>query len=150
MIRYKFFNLNEKLYVNFFTFIQNKIILLYNKHILNNTTSNSFGFLFVLNWLGVTLPEEAEPIVQFAFSVFSFSMIILFCFINILGYFAALYILKIYKLQDKISAYPRFIKYLKFYEKSTFFWIAIEIIFILICLFLLIIFSLIILRIIVF
>lgn len=136
--------------LTFFTFIQNKIIVLYHKHILNNTTSNSFGFLFVLNWLGVTLPEDAEPFLQFAFSIFTLSLITLFCFINILGYFAALFILKFYKLQDKISAYPRLIKYLKFYEKSTFFWIAIEIILMLFCIFVLIILSLIILRIIVF
>ena len=110
-----------KLFIDF-----RKFILMKNK--VNNT--KSFGLPIILNYLGVTIPgDEAEPIINLAFSVFTLSLIGLFCFLSIVGYLLSILIITNKYLEEKINSRPLFKKLVEYYKKSTLIYIGIDIIF---------------------
>jgi len=109
----------------------------------------NFNLLFLLNLFNIEIPNSNEPILGFAFSVFILLLIALVSFINILGYFFAIYLLNNNNFKNKNSKYTRIIKILQYFEKSSLFIIGIEIFFVLASLIFLIILSLIILGIII-
>jgi len=118
------------------------------KNLNKNKSLKSFNILFLLNLFNVEIPDSTEPILGFAFSVFTLLLIALVSFINILGYFSALYLLNNNNFKNKISKYTRVIKVLQYFEKSSLIIIGIEVFFVLASLIFLIILSLIILGII--
>lgn len=135
--------------VNSNSLILKKRVLVNNINSHYNKTMTSFTFPFILNLFGVEIPDTNEPILGFAFSVFTLCLITLISFINILGYFASIYFINKYNVNSIFINYPWIIKILKYYEKSTLFIIIVEIIFILLSLIFLILLSLVILDIII-
>jgi hypothetical protein len=55
--------------------------------------------------------------------MFILTLIALFCFINVMWYFISLYLISRYSIDTKC---PKLSKYLKFYTKSTEFFIIVE------------------------
>jgi hypothetical protein len=108
--------------------IKNKL----NKSNFNIKYKQSFSLLFVLNYFNISIPENAEPLIHYAFGVFITSFICLTCFINILMYFIALHMLNKYKIDDYLKKYPRIFKIFNYYLKTSLFFIVIETV---ICLF---------------
>jgi len=98
----------------------------------------SFTLPFILSNLDINIPENASSLTNVSYGVFLLSLIALFCFINILGYFIA-YILVL--RGDYENKYPRLKWYINFYKKTTILSLIIEIIFCFISLLLLLIFS---------
>ena len=80
--------------------------------------------------------QNPEPIVTFAFSMFILSLIVLICFINVMGYIISLYLISKYNIDTK---YPKLNKYFKYYTKSTEFFTIIETITALVCLIIIVI-----------
>jgi hypothetical protein len=94
---------------------------------INNT--KSFGLPIILNYLGITIPgDDAEPIINLAFSVFTLSLVGLF-FFSIVGYLFSILILNNKNLEEKINSRPLIKKSVEYYKKSSLFFIGIDIIF---------------------
>jgi len=127
--------------------------LKFNKFKINdkiNNNSKSFVFTFLFNWFGIPIPDyNAEPIIGFAFCVFTLCFIALISFINILGYFSSLYIINKYDYNFKLSSYPWIIKIIRYFEKSSIVFIVIEVIFVILSLLFLVLLSLFILGVII-
>lgn len=95
---------------------------------MENKYKQSFSFIFILNYLGVSVPEEATPLINFSFGVFILALLTLFCYLNALISLLSLYILSKYNVDEKFKNYPRIIKIIKYYENTSLFSIFIEII----------------------
>jgi len=95
---------------------------------MKNNYRHSFSFLFILNLLNISVPENAEPIVNYSFGVFSLSLLVFFSILNAFLSLFSLYFLNKYDVNDKLKNYPKLIKIIKYYEKSSLFYIFIEII----------------------
>ena len=96
--------------------------------------------MYILNWLGIEIPEGSEAITKYAFGVFILSLVALLAFINVLGYFLSLHLIQRYDIKNK---YPKFNFIINFYEKSTLLFVLIETLFCIGCLLFLIISALI-------
>jgi hypothetical protein len=102
-----------------------------NKKMKNNY-KQAFSFLFILNMLDISVPENAEPIINYSFGVFILSLLVLFSLLNAFISLFSLYILSKYDVNEKFSKYPRVIKLIKYYEGSSLLFIFIEFIIIII------------------
>nr|YP_009912200.1 hypothetical protein [Dictyophora indusiata]QLD96637.1 hypothetical protein [Dictyophora indusiata] len=122
-----------KIISRFLEYIKIKIIVLYSKITLEFKTSYKYGYIipFIFKKLGNDMTTDAEPLVSFSFNILILSLIILTCFINITGYFLSIYLITKYKVEDK---YPKFLKMIKYFDKSSIFFVIIEIILCLFCL----------------
>ena len=75
---------------------------------------------FVLNYLNINIPSDAEPIVKFALVVLTFSLIIIFNFITLINSLVIIILIQKYDIINKIK--NKFIlKYIKLYKKTTIF-----------------------------
>ena len=99
--------------------------------------------MYILNLLGIEVPEGSETITNYAFGVFIMSLVALLAFINVIGYFLSLHLIQKY---DVINKYPKLKWLISYYEKSTLFFILIEALFCIGCLLFLIITALIYLK----
>lgn len=109
--------------------IHNKIkyyIFYYNQHY-----KSSFFIPFIFNQLGKELPTDNAAIVNYSFNLFILSLIALVCFINVVGYFLSFYLINKYDITNK---YPKYIKLINYYEKSTLIFIILESLICLLCL----------------
>lgn len=95
---------------------------------MKNNHRHSFSLIFILNLLNISIPENAEPVINYAFGVFSLSILIFFSILNAFLTLISLYYLSKYDVTDKFKSYPKLIKVIKYYEKSSLFYIFIEII----------------------
>lgn len=68
---------------------------------------------------------NADPIIQYAFSIFILALVVLFCFVNVFSYLLILYGINRFNLKTK---YPRAIKYIEYYEKYSLTFIIFEIV----------------------
>lgn len=109
---------------------------------MNNKYKQSFSFLFILNLLNISVPENAEPIINYSFGVLILSLIVFFSFLNAFLSLFSLYFLSKYNVDQKLAKYPRIKKIIKYYEGSSLVYILIEIIMILIFILIIIISSL--------
>ena len=91
---------------------------------------------YILNMLGISIPEGSEAITKYAFGVLLLSLIALLAFINVLGYFLSFYLLQRYDINHK---YPKWKKIVGYYEKSSLFFVFIELLICIGCLLFLII-----------
>jgi hypothetical protein len=124
---------------NYFIKQQNLINTLINRknHLIKNMTHNkSFMLPFILNILDINLPEGSENLTKYAFGVMTLSLVVLLCFINILGYFLSLYILDKYNIENK---FPKLNKIKTYYKNTTIIFIIFESLFCIFCLLFLII-----------
>ena len=83
----------------------------------------SFLFMFILESLNINIPDDASHHVQFAFGIFILSLICLINFINVVGYLTSRYLVTKYKVETK---YPKLIKVIRYYERSSIFFVVIE------------------------
>ena len=63
------------------------------------------------------------------------SLIILFCFVNIIGYFISIYLINKYNVEER---YPKYSKLIRYFEKSRIFFVTIEILICFFCIFMVI------------
>lgn len=59
---------------------------------------------------------EAEPLISYSFSMFILSLLVLVCFINIIGYIISIYLIEKYDVENK---FPYFKRYIKFYSSTN-------------------------------
>ena len=108
----------NKIFIHLILNIKKKYIMARSAHKYN------YFIPFIFNYLGKDISPDAEPIVIYSFNMFILSLIVLFCFINIFGYFMALYLIK---RLDLINRYPKINKFIKYYENTNFIFLIIEI-----------------------
>lgn len=100
----------------------------------------SFLFTFILDTLNINIPEDASRSVNFAFSIFILSLICLLNFISVVGYLTSIYLVTKYDIENK---FPKFKRIIRYYEKSSIFFVVLEGVTCVIFLLVIIIFSLI-------
>nr|YP_009498226.1 hypothetical protein [Lactifluus piperatus]AWX53012.1 hypothetical protein [Lactifluus piperatus] len=88
---------------------------------------HSFSFLFILNLLNISVPENAEPVINYSFGVLILSLLVFFNIINAFLSLFSLYIIKIYNVDERLKNYPRLKRIVKYYEGSSLVFISIEI-----------------------
>ena len=82
--------------------------------------------LYIIEYLGKEIPENAVNIVNQSFNVFILLLVLLFSIINIIFYLLS--IILIQKYEDKInSMYPFFRRIINFYLKRTWFFFIFEV-----------------------
>ena len=91
----------------------------------------SFIIPFIFLKLGNEIPADVEPIITYSFNMFILSLITLVCLINIIGYFISIYLINKYDVEKR---YPKYIKIIRYFEKSQILFVIIEIIICLSCL----------------
>jgi hypothetical protein len=109
-----------------------------NKFIINDNCY-SFNLAWILSQLNLNIDESSSQLVNFNYGVFLISLVGLFCFINIIGYILAYFLLK--KI-DYEKNYPRLSKILDRYKKFSYFYFFLDVIICFICLSALVIFTL--------
>lgn len=98
----------------------------------NNTY---FALLPFINSSLLSAPESLSAVNKIIYGVLTFTIILLYCIINIIGYFGVLYIIKYTDLQTK---YPKLSPIIKYYQNTSFVFLIIEIIFVIFSLLLII------------
>ena len=96
-----------------------------SKFYLNFKPDLKFNYIipFIFSRLGADIPKDAEPIVTFSFNILILSLIILFCFVNIIGYFISIYLINKYNVEER---YPKYSKLIRYFEKSSLFFVVFE------------------------
>jgi hypothetical protein len=94
---------------------------------MKNNFRTLFSFLPILNLFNVSVPENAEPIVNYSFGVLILSLLIFYSIINAFLSLFSLHFLNKYNVDEKLSNYPRLVKIIKYYENSSMVWICVEI-----------------------
>ena len=89
----------------------------------NPGLKQSFLFTFILNSLNFNIPEDASQMVQYSFSIFLLSLVCLFNFISVVGYLTAIYLVNKYDIETK---FPKFKRIIRYYEKSSLFFVVFE------------------------
>jgi hypothetical protein len=84
---------------------------------------NKYKSSIILPFLGIILPENATDINNFAYSVLSLSIIILWTLTNVLGYLSAIHLLSISKFEIK---YPKLFYFFKYFRYSSFIFVLIQ------------------------
>lgn len=112
--------------------IFNKLILniikKYNSFILNSKSySQSSIILFLFSIFDKEITEDTATVIKYAIGVNTASLIIFISLINIFGGLIALNLIDKYNLNEKFRKYPRLLKILNYYKKSSIVGIAIEI-----------------------
>lgn len=117
-------------------------LFFYNKIVNNIKYKQSSLLLLVLNYLNITIPENAAPLIEFSFGIFLISITCLFSYVNIIFYLVSLILIKNYDIELKFKNYPFLVKIIKYYTNTTILFAFIEGIICLICLIILIVMSL--------
>ena len=88
---------------------------------LNNRDKgyNLSFFLFFLNYFNLEIPKEAEPLVEFSYYMFLFSLVALASLINLLITFYILYYVKNTNFEIRLQNNPFILKIIKFYLKTS-------------------------------
>ena len=106
--------------------LQAKARFIYNNNLSNySRPANSFLLPFILQQVGGDITNESEPLVRYLLFITILSVIVLAAFINVFGYIFSLYLIPKFQLDKK---FPKLEKYIRYFEKSSFFFIIIEII----------------------
>jgi hypothetical protein len=94
---------------------------------MKNNNRLLFSFLPILNLLNISVPENAEPVVNYSFGVLILSLLIFYSILNAFLSLFSLHFLNKYNIDDKLRDYPRLIRIIKYYENSSIVFICIEI-----------------------
>lgn len=94
---------------------------------MKNNYKHSFSFLFILNLLNVSVPENAEPVINYSFGVLILSLLVFFNILNAFMSLFSLYIINKYNVDERLKNYPWLKKIVKYYENSSLVFISIEI-----------------------
>lgn len=113
-----------------------------SKNIPNFTNKKGFLLPITLNSFNINIAADAEPMLQFSFGVFTLSLVCLLSFFNINFYFTSIILILKYDIDIKFKNKPQWIKFIKYYTKTTLFFFSCKIILCIISLLVLIISSL--------
>lgn len=105
----------------------------------NNNIKHSFLFTWILTNLDINVNSSDSDITQLAYGVFLLSLVAILCFINILGYFSAYYLIQKSNYEIK---YPKLAGFINYYKKTNLIFLIIDVLLCLFCLSFLVIFSL--------
>jgi hypothetical protein len=94
---------------------------------MKNNSRQSFSLLFILNLFNISVPENAEPVINYSFGVFILSLIIFFSILNAFLSLFSLYFIKKYNVDENLENYPKLKKFIRYYEGSSLIFISIEI-----------------------
>jgi hypothetical protein len=100
----------------------------FNYSFFNDNLKYCYFIPFIFNKLSKEIPADADFIIHYSFYMFILSLITLVCFINALAYLITLYLVNKYDIYNKLATRPKFEKLIKYFEKSTFFMVIIELI----------------------
>jgi len=105
---------------------------------MENNLKHSFLFSWILTNLDINVNSSDSDITQLAYGVFLLSLIAFLCFLNILGYLLAYYLIQKGNYEVK---YPKLAGLVNYYKKVNFIFLIIEVILCLTCLTILVLFS---------
>lgn len=105
-------------------FFFNIFYLLYSKLLTTNNLPRLAFLLPLIFKLENELPTDSSPFVRYAFTILITAILTLVSFLNIIGYFAALYLIQKYDFHNK---YPKYSKIIGYFEKSGKLLIIVEI-----------------------
>jgi hypothetical protein len=71
--------------------------------LMKNNNKQSFSFFFILNLLNISVPANAEPIINYSFGVFTLSLLIFFNILNAFLSLLSLYYMSKYEVNDKLK-----------------------------------------------
>lgn len=91
------------------------------------------NFINILNYLGISVSIESNPVLLFLYVILLFAILGLFSFFNIVIYLGVLYLSNNRLLLDKISKWPLLVKLLNIYKKTRIAFIIFEVFFFLFC-----------------
>jgi len=77
---------------------------------------NVYFLPFIYAKFNPNVTPEAEPIISYSFSIFMLSLVVLYCFVNIMAYIISIYLIDKYEIEQKFNKYPIFKRYIKFYS----------------------------------
>src|SRR6266704_1554822 len=118
-----FMNINFKFFINNLTkFINNMYINLISL-LLHSIVI--YFFLPFINLNSNITPESLDGFNKFLFGILIISIILLWCFISIVGYLLSLYFIKYTKLEEK---YPKLKPFIGYFQNTNYVLIVIEII----------------------
>ena len=80
-------------------------------------------FKYIIHFLGLELPKDVVPLIEYGFNVAIICLVIFLCFINVFGYLITLYFVQNQDLENK---YPKFKGIIYYFKKSSWVWITIE------------------------
>jgi hypothetical protein len=82
--------------------------------------------LYIIEYLGKEIPENAVSIVNQSFNIFILLLVLLFSIINIIGYLLSIILIQKYK--DNITVKYRFLRrMISFYLNRTIFFLIFEV-----------------------
>jgi len=84
-----------------------------------------YCFLPFINLNSNITPESLDGFNKFLFGILIISIILLWCFISIVGYLLSLYVIKYTKLEEK---YPKLKPFIGYFQSTNYVLIVIEII----------------------
>lgn len=94
---------------------------------MKNNYRHSFSLLFILNLLNISVPENAEPVINYSFGVLILSLLVLFNILNAFISLYSLYVINKYNVDERLKNYPWLKKIVKYYENSSLVFITLEI-----------------------
>jgi hypothetical protein len=94
---------------------------------MKNHYRNLLSFLPILSLFNISVPENAEPVVNYSFGVLILSILIFYSILNAFLSLFSLHIINKYNVDEKLKNYPRLIKIIKYYENSSIVFICVEI-----------------------
>ena len=96
-----------------------------SKALVTNKYKCLYFLPFIFAKLNPNVTAEAEPLISYSFSMFILSLLVLICFVNIIGYMLSIYLISKYNVENK---FPYFKRYIKFYSSTSKFLLILEII----------------------
>lgn len=99
-----------------------------NKPLDKNKVNNFYFALipFIITNI-FSVPESVSAVNKIVFGILTFTTILLYCIINITGYFGILYLMKYTELENK---YPKLRPFIKYYQKTNVILLIFEIFFV--------------------
>lgn len=97
-----------------------------SKNIPNFTNKKGFLLPITLNSFNINIAADAEPMLQFSFGVFTLSLVCLLSFFNINFYFTSIILILKYDIDIKFKNKPQWIKFIKYYTKTTLFFFLVK------------------------
>jgi len=91
---------------------------------IKNNFQTAYFLPLILAKLSPNVTPETEPIITYSFSMFTLGLVVLLCFINIVGYIVALYLIQSYDVEKK---YPSLKRYINYYRTTTKLFLVLEI-----------------------
>jgi len=105
---------------------------------MENNLRQSFLFSWILTNLDINVNSSDPDITQLAYGVFLLSLIAFLCFLNIIGYLLAYYLIQKGNYEVK---YPKLTGLINYYKKINLVFLIIEVLLCLTCLTVLVLFS---------